>query len=289
MGKALFIMASGVLYIVATPIGHLDDFSPRAQRILQQVDLIAAEDTRHSSRLLSHFGITTPMVSYHEHNESQRTEQLLAKLQQGQSIALISDAGTPLISDPGFVVVRNARKAGFQVSPIPGPSAIMSALSVAGLPTDRFWFEGFLPAKTSQRKQRINELAQLQATWVVYESTHRIIDCLEDMQQVLQNETQVVIARELTKRFETVLSGSASELLERLQDEPIQQKGEFVVLVEGKVESAHTENEIPADVLHILQTLQTELPVKQAASLTAKISGLKKNLLYKVALSNKGS
>ncbi|WP_027706436.1 16S rRNA (cytidine(1402)-2'-O)-methyltransferase [Zooshikella ganghwensis] len=282
-------MASGVLYIVATPIGHLDDFSPRAQRILQQVDLIAAEDTRHSSRLLSHFGITTPMVSYHEHNESQRTEQLLAKLQQGQSIALISDAGTPLISDPGFVVVRNARKAGFQVSPIPGPSAIMSALSVAGLPTDRFWFEGFLPAKTSQRKQRINELAQLQATWVVYESTHRIIDCLEDMQQVLQNETQVVIARELTKRFETVLSGSASELLERLQDEPIQQKGEFVVLVEGKVESAHTENEIPADVLHILQTLQTELPVKQAASLTAKISGLKKNLLYKVALSNKGS
>ncbi|WP_325167623.1 16S rRNA (cytidine(1402)-2'-O)-methyltransferase [Zooshikella ganghwensis] len=136
-------MASGVLYIVATPIGHLDDFSPRAQRILQQVDLIAAEDTRHSSRLLSHFGITTPMVSYHEHNESQRTEQLLAKLQQGQSIALISDAGTPLISDPGFVVVRNARKAGFQVSPIPGPSAIMSALSVAGLPTDRFWFEGF--------------------------------------------------------------------------------------------------------------------------------------------------
>lgn len=282
-------MASGVLYIVATPIGHLDDFSPRAQRILQQVDLIAAEDTRHSSRLLSHFGVTTPMVSYHEHNESQRTEQLLAKLQQGQSIALISDAGTPLISDPGFVVVRNARKAGFQVSPIPGPSAIMSALSVAGLPTDRFWFEGFLPAKTSQRKQRINELAQLQATWVVYESTHRIIDCLEDMQQVLQNETQVVIARELTKRFETVLSGSASELLERLQDEPIQQKGEFVVLVEGKVESAHTENEIPADVLHILQTLQTELPVKQAASLTAKISGLKKNLLYKVALSNKGS
>ncbi|WP_212715740.1 16S rRNA (cytidine(1402)-2'-O)-methyltransferase [Zooshikella ganghwensis] len=282
-------MASGVLYIVATPIGHLDDFSPRAQRILQQVDLIAAEDTRHSSRLLSHFGITTPMVSYHEHNESQRTEQLLAKLQQGQSIALISDAGTPLISDPGFVVVRNARKAGFQVSPIPGPSAIMSALSVAGLPTDRFWFEGFLPAKASQRKQRINELAQLQATWVVYESTHRIIDCLEDMQQVLQNETQVVVARELTKRFETVLSGSASELLERLQDEPIQQKGEFVVLVEGKVESAHTENEIPADVLHILQTLQTELPVKQAASLTAKISGLKKNLLYKVALSNKGS
>ncbi|RDH45432.1 16S rRNA (cytidine(1402)-2'-O)-methyltransferase [Zooshikella ganghwensis] len=282
-------MASGVLYIVATPIGHLDDFSPRAQRILQQVDLIAAEDTRHSSRLLSHFGITTPMVSYHEHNESQRTEQLLAKLQQGQSIALISDAGTPLISDPGYVVVRNARKAGFQVSPIPGPSAIMSALSVAGLPTDRFWFEGFLPAKASQRKQRINELAQLQATWVVYESTHRIIDCLEDMEQVLQNETQVVIARELTKRFETVLSGSASELLERLQDEPIQQKGEFVVLVEGKVEPAHTENEIPADVLHILQTLQTELPVKQAASLTAKISGLKKNLLYKVALSNKGS
>ncbi|MGI0117357.1 16S rRNA (cytidine(1402)-2'-O)-methyltransferase [Zooshikella sp. RANM57] len=281
-------MTSGVLYIVATPIGHLDDFSPRAQRILQQVDLIAAEDTRHSSRLLSHFGITTSMVSYHEHNESQRTEQLLAKLQQGQTIALISDAGTPLISDPGFVIVREARNAGIQVSPIPGPSAIMSALSVAGLPTDRFWFEGFLPSKATQRKQRILELAQLQATWVVYESTHRIIDCLADMQQVLQVGTQVVIARELTKQFETVLSGSASELLERLQQEPVQQKGEFVVLVEGKAESVCSENEIPDDVLHILQTLQAELPIKQAASLTAKISGLKKNLLYKVALSNKG-
>ncbi|MBU2710218.1 16S rRNA (cytidine(1402)-2'-O)-methyltransferase [Zooshikella harenae] len=282
-------MTSGVLYIVATPIGHLDDFSPRAQRILQQVDLIAAEDTRHSSRLLSRFGITTPMVSYHEHNESQRTEQLLAKLQQGQAIALISDAGTPLISDPGFVIVREARNAGIQVSPIPGPSAIMSALSVAGLPTDRFWFEGFLPAKATRRKQRILELAQLQATWVVYESTHRIIDCLTDMQQVLPLGTQVVIARELTKQFETLLSGSASELLERLQQEPVQQKGEFVVLVEGKAESVSTENEIPEDVLHILQTLQAELPVKQAANLTAKISGLKKNLLYKVALSNKGS
>ncbi len=274
---------SGTLYVVATPIGNLDDLGPRAQRTLMDVALIAAEDTRHTARLLNHLGIERPMISLHEHNESQRVEQIVARLEAGDDVALVSDAGTPLIADPGFVLVRALRERGHRVVPIPGPCALIAALSAAGLPTDRFLFAGFLPAKGGPRRARIGELAERDETWLFYESPHRIRATLEDMQALL-GERRIVIARELTKTFETYLEGSATTLLERLTSDPNQARGEFVVMVAGappvETEGAWIEG---AALLRAL--LAEGVGVKQAAAVAAELLGGRKKAWYAQALS----
>lgn len=276
-------MEKGILYIVATPIGNRDDFSPRAAEILKQVDLIAAEDTRHSRPLMRHYGITTPLIAHHEHNERQVMQRILDKLESGESVALISDAGTPLISDPGFPLVRECHLKGIGVSPIPGPSAAVCALSAAGLPTDRFIFEGF-PARTSQARQKQFEaLLKEPRTVVFYESSHRITHCLEDMLKVFGETRQVVIARELTKMHETIISAPLGELVDLVGQDANQKKGEFVVLVAGAEKAGG--DTLDADTEKMLRILMEELPLKQAAAMTAKISGKKKNRLYKAALS----
>lgn len=271
----------GQLYIVATPIGNLRDITLRALDILKQVDLIAAEDTRHSKTLLQHYQINTPLISLHEHNEQQRSQELAAQLQAGKCLALISDAGTPLISDPGYQLVRTVREAGITVTPIPGACAVTAALSVSGLPTDRFCFEGFLPAKASMRQQYLATLLTESRTLIFYESPHRILDTLKDMAAVFTEPRRAVIARELTKTFETVLSGSLAELVQQLTADKNQQKGEFVILLAGNSAAATNSND---ESRRILQILLTDLPVKQAAQLAAQITGEKKNALYAMAL-----
>jgi 16S rRNA (cytidine1402-2'-O)-methyltransferase len=271
----------GVLYVVATPIGNLKDISLRAVEVLQNVACIAAEDTRHSLPLLQHFAIKTPMLAFHEHNERANTKKLIEKLKQGESIALISDAGTPLLSDPGFFLVHEARIAGIQVSPVPGPCAAIAALSVAGLPTDRFVFEGFLPAKSKQRRQRLEELRNEIRTLIFYEAPHRILDLMDDLINVLGEERSVVIARELTKRFETIHSGHLSELKKIIESDTNQQRGEIVVLIQGAKKSLE-EKQIATE--EILSVLLEELPLKQAVEIAAKITGERKNILYKQAL-----
>jgi 16S rRNA (cytidine1402-2'-O)-methyltransferase len=273
---------AGVLYVVATPIGNLLDVSARALDVLRRVALIAAEDTRHSKKLLSHYGIATPLLAVHEHNERDVTEKLLQRLIGGEDIALVSDAGTPLISDPGFYLVRAARQADLRVIPVPGPSALIAALSVAGLPSDRFLFEGFLPSKQTARRLRLQSLAETTATLVLYESSHRICASLRDMVDCLGEEREATVARELTKTYETILQGTLSELLERVESDSNQQKGEFVVLVQGA--PARERSEVDAEALRMLQVLLTELPLKQAAGLLAKMTGLSKNVLYEEGL-----
>ncbi|WP_263078516.1 16S rRNA (cytidine(1402)-2'-O)-methyltransferase [Endozoicomonas sp. Mp262] len=280
-------MSEAVLYVVATPIGNLGDMTPRAIEVLKQVEVIAAEDTRHSRRLLNHFGIGTPLLSCHEHNERQQAEKLLARLQQGDSVALISDAGTPLISDPGYFLVRTVREAGVKVVPVPGASAIIAALSVSGLATDRFFFEGFLPAKSSGRKKRLAELADFSCTWACYESTHRISDSLKDFAEVLGGSRYIVLAREMTKTFETVLAGTISEVMACLEDDSNQCKGEFVLLVEGKREE--TGQLIDKTTRELLARLLQELPIKKAAAVVADLSGHRKKELYDLALTLKDS
>ncbi|MFC6669569.1 16S rRNA (cytidine(1402)-2'-O)-methyltransferase [Marinobacterium aestuariivivens] len=275
-------MSEAVLYIVATPIGNLADMTPRAVEVLQSVSLIAAEDTRHSGRLMAHFNIKTPMISVHDHNERQRIERILQQLGLGESIALISDAGTPLISDPGFVLVRAVREAGFRVVPVPGCSALVAALSVAGLPSDRFVFEGFLAARAGARRQHLEALVAEPRTLVFYESPHRILASLEDMQACFGPERFVVVARELTKTFETVQGAPLGELLEWMHADSNQQKGEFVVLVQGA--PAPDTDTLDPEALRVLDLLLEELPVKQAAALASKITGVKKNALYQAAL-----
>lgn len=276
-------MSEAVLYVVATPIGNLADISERALKVLRSVDLVAAEDTRHTKQLLMHFVINKPLFSVHDHNEHQRVEKVLAELSAGKSIALVSDAGTPLISDPGFVVVQAVRKAGFPVVPVPGACAMVAALSAAGLPTDRFCFEGFLPAKSSGRKKQLKALEKESRTLVFYESPHRVLDSLKDMAEVLGGTREITLARELTKTFETFLSGSLEEVITMVEQDANQRKGEFVLVLAGaKVESDDEEQAIAAE--HVLNVLLEELPVKQAAALTAKITGLKKNALYQQAL-----
>lgn len=276
----------GVLYVVATPIGNLDDLTPRARQILSDVDVVAAEDTRHSGALLSHFGIHTPLISLHEHNEAERAARLLERLKAGEDVALISDAGTPLISDPGFDLVRAARQAGITVSPIPGACALVAALSVSGLPTDRFVFEGFLPAKSAARRDRIAALAAEPRTLVFYESVHRLQESLADMAEIFGAERLGVVARELTKLHEGVREAALAALAEWAGKDPMAAKGEVVILVAGapalEGQAANTEAE------RVLKTLLAELPVKQAAALAAEITGLKKNQLYEQALSLKG-
>ena len=273
---------SGVLYIVSTPIGNLGDLSPRAETVLKSVDLIAAEDTRHSRPLLHHFGINTPLMAYHEHNERQVMEKLVGRLMQGESIALISDAGTPLISDPGFPLVRECQLKGIRVSPVPGVSALIAALSVSGLPTDRFTFEGF-PARTNAaRIKQFESLMEEQRTLVFYESSHRVLATLMDMASVFGVQRRAVVARELTKTFETVLSGTLGELQQQMDQDPMQQKGEFVIVIAGAEPVAG--EAISPEVSRTLQILLEELPVKKAAAVTAKLTGLKKNQLYEAAL-----
>lgn len=271
----------GTLYVVATPIGNLDDLSPRAGAVLSRVALIAAEDTRHSSRLLRQHGIATATMSLHEHNEAQAAGRVIARLQAGDDVALISDAGTPLISDPGFNLLRACREAGLPVSPVPGPSAMIAALSVAGLPTDRFCFQGFLPRQGGARRERLQQLAAAPETLVFYESCHRIADSLADLVAVFGPDRPAALARELTKLHETVLRDSLAELAQRVVADPDQQRGEIVLVVAG-APPRDTEALAP-EVERLLQVLVAELPVRQAAALAAQWSGLKKNALYQRA------
>ncbi|AOE50479.1 16S rRNA (cytidine(1402)-2'-O)-methyltransferase [Kangiella sediminilitoris] len=275
--------ASGILYVVATPIGNIDDMSYRAVTTLQQVNLICAEDTRHSQRLMEHYAIKTPMMSLHEHNEQSRIQQIMDRLESGDSIALISDAGTPLISDPGFKLVRELRDKGYKVSPIPGPSAIVTALSVAGLATDSFSFWGFLPAKSSARKARYSELAEHSETLVFYESSHRIVDSLKDLLEVLGDRT-IAVARELTKNFETIISSETSKVIEMMLADSNQQKGEFVLIISGNTPS---EKGLSVEAKNVMGSLLSELPPNKAAKLAAQITGTKKKELYQWALEQK--
>jgi len=277
-------MSAGTLYIVATPIGNLEDITARAISVLHTVDLIAVEDKRHTSKLLKQFDIATPTLAYHDHSDKHMLDKLLTKLQAGKQLALVSDAGTPLISDPGYRLVFAARKAGIQVIPIPGACALVAALSIAGLPSDRFVFEGFLPAKQHGRRQRLDVLKQENRTMLFYEAPHRLLACLEDMQAVFGQQRRAVVARELTKLFETVLDGTVAELIDRVISDTNQQKGEFVLLVEGaSSESEHADQ----NVLNTLDILLRELPLKQAVALAAEITGHKKNQLYQIALKRK--
>ena len=274
---------AGTLFVVATPIGNLQDMSPRALQVLKDVRLIAAEDTRHSARLMQHFGIDTPMTACHDHNERDKGERLVERLLAGDDVALISDAGTPLISDPGYHLVRAAREAGVRVCPIPGPCALVAALSAAGLPSDRFAFEGFLPAKASGRRQRLQALAAEPRTWMLYEAPHRLLECLEDMRDILGPERQVVLARELTKTFETIRGAPVGELVEWVRSDSDQQRGECVLVVEA-MPARDEEAGLDPEAERVLDVLLEELPVKQAAALAAKITGQKKNRLYQLAL-----
>lgn len=279
--------AFGTLYVVATPIGNLDDISARALRVLREVALIAAEDTRHSQRLLQHFGIGTPLAACHEHNERDQGGRFIGRLQAGEDVALISDAGTPLISDPGFHLVRSARAAGIPVVPVPGACALIAALSAAGLPSDRFIFEGFLPAKATGRRQRLEALREEPRTLLFYEAPHRLLESVEDMLAVFGPERPALLARELTKTFETLKGLPLAELREFIAADSNQQRGECVLLV-GGWQAPEGEEAVSAESLRVLDLLLAEMPVKRAAALAAEITGVRKNLLYQAALERQG-
>ncbi|EKO3376927.1 16S rRNA (cytidine(1402)-2'-O)-methyltransferase [Vibrio fluvialis] len=274
------------LYIVPTPIGNLGDITQRALDVLSSVDVIAAEDTRHSGKLLAHFNIQTKTFALHDHNEQQKAQVLVEKLLAGQSIALVSDAGTPLISDPGYHLVTQCRQAGVKVVPLPGACAVITALSASGLPSDRFSFEGFLPAKSKGRKDKFMEIAKAERTCIFYESPHRITESLQDMLDVLGPERQVVLARELTKTFETIQGMPLGELIEWIEADDNRRRGEMVLLIHGYRDSA--EDVLPEEALRTLGILTKELPLKKAAAMTAEIYNLKKNALYKWGLDNLG-
>ena len=273
---------SGILYVVATPIGNLQDISLRALDILKNVDAIAAEDTRHTSGLLNHFGISKKLIAVHEHNEHQSAEKLLIQLNAGESIALVTDAGTPGISDPGAVVVDLVRKAGVKVVPVPGASAVIAALSASGITQNGFLFHGFLPASGSARRRALESLKTQTVTLVFYEAPHRILECIADLSLVLGPDRRITFARELTKTFETFYSCNLGEALAWLEADTNQQRGEFVLLVEAPVEKEA--EAIPEDAVHILKLLLAELPLKQAVKLATDITQLKKNDLYEFAL-----
>ena len=277
---------NSALYVVATPIGNLDDMTPRAVRVLSHVDLIAAEDTRHSGKLLRHFGITTKMTAFHEHNERNQVPRLIKILRTGKSIALISDAGTPLLNDPGFHLVRAARAADIRIVPIPGACAAVAALSAAGLPSDRFTFEGFPPARRAARRTYFRERARERRTLIFYESPHRIIESLDDMAAEFGAMRPAAIARELTKQFETIRLGGLAELRDWLSQDQNRRLGEFVVLVHGAEKEAM--HEMDPDAERILRILMRDLPLSEAAALAAEITGLKKNRLYQRALDLQG-
>lgn len=275
-------LESGI-YVVATPIGNLGDISERAINTLAQADVIAAEDTRHTRRLLDAVGVDTPMISLHEHNEFDRAESLIERVKAGQTIALVSDAGTPLISDPGGILVQKARQRGVRVVTIPGPSAVIAALSISGLAVGRFVFDGFLPSKAKAREEQLEQYLEETRVVVFYESPHRIVDSLKSFQKVLP-ERQLVLARELTKTFETVLQGSPAELLDVMAEDANQTKGEFVVLLAGAPE-ATAEEGVSVEAQGWLRALLPLMPVKKAASVVAERTGAKKNELYQLALS----
>ena len=271
--------AKGCLYLVATPIGNLADISQRAIETLRQVDVIAAEDTRHSQHLLNHLGITTRSLAYHEHNEDRLTPQLIAQLQQGSSIALISDAGTPLVSDPGYRLVEQAHAHGIRVVPIPGACAAIAALAAAGLATDRFVFEGFPPAKQQARQNYLETLKHETRSLVFYISCHRILETLHDMRDIFGAMREVTLARELTKTFETIRKTTLAELCDWVEADSNQRKGEMVLVVAG---AADIVDDAAAE--RVLEILLAELPVKQAAGIAAKLTGGNKNELYRAAL-----
>lgn len=273
----------GTLYVVATPIGNLEDISARALRVLREVALIAAEDTRHSARLLQHFGINTPLAACHEHNEREQGSRLVQRLLAGDDLALISDAGTPLISDPGYHLVRNARAAGVRVVPVPGACALIAALSASGLASDRFVFEGFLPARATARRQRLQALLEEPRTLILYEAPHRLLECLADLSELFGVERPAVLARELSKTFETIKGAPLGELHDWVAADSNQQRGECVLLVEGW-QAPEGEEALSAEALRVLDLLLAELPLKRAAALTAEITGVRKNLLYQQAL-----
>lgn len=277
-------MAEGILYCVATPIGNLEDITARALRILAEVSKVYAEDTRVTRRMFAHFGIQNTLESLHDHNETSRVAQIQRELAEGMSVALVSDAGTPLISDPGYKLVNALGAAGCKIVPVPGASALIAALSVAGLPTDRFAFEGFLPAKSVSRRKLLTGLEAESRTLVFYESSHRIADLLEDMLAVFGGERQIVVLRELTKLYESIYRGTATEILQHMAADSDRSRGEFVVVVAGKVcdESADALAVLNAD--KVLAVLLEVLPVKQAAAVAARLTGLPKNQLYRQAL-----
>ena len=276
----------GTLYVVATPIGNRGDMGARAVEVLKSVDRIAAEDTRHSRPLLESLGVRRPMTALHEHNECEQAERLVERLRAGESIALISDAGTPLISDPGFNLVRAARQAGVLVVAVPGPSALIAALSVAGLPTDRFVFEGFLPAKGGARRERLKDLTDEPRTLVFYESSHRIVESLADMRDLLGPEREAVVARELTKAFEQVQGDTLGQLAAWILADPNRRRGEFVVLVRGAERPAA--EGVDAEALRVLEILLAELPLAKAAALAARITGSRRKALYQAGLALHG-
>ena len=276
---------TGILYIVATPIGNLPDITQRALDTFAQVDLIAAEDTRHSGLLLSHYGIKKPFFALHDHNEQEKAHILVEKLKQGSNIALISDAGTPLISDPGFHLVRQCREAGIRVVPLPGACAAITALCASGIASDRFCFEGFLPAKSKARKDKLENIAEEDRTLIFYESTHRILDTLEDMQSVLGEERYIVLAREITKTWETITGNTIKNLREWLLEDANRTKGEMVLIVEGKPKSDNND-EISSQAVKALELIAEELPLKKAAAIVAELYGYKKNALYQFGLAH---
>ena len=276
---------TGILYIVATPIGNLQDITQRALDTFAQVDLIAAEDTRHSGLLLSHYGIKKPFFALHDHNEQEKAHILVEKLKQGSNIALISDAGTPLISDPGFHLVRQCREAGIRVVPLPGACAAITALCASGIASDRFCFEGFLPAKSKARKDKLENIAEEDRTLIFYESTHRILDTLEDMQAVLGEGRYIVLAREMTKTWETITGNTIKNLREWLLEDPNRTKGEMVLIVEGKPKSDNND-EISPQAVKALELIAEELPLKKAAAIVAELYGYKKNALYQFGLAH---
>ena len=270
---------TGKLWVVATPIGNLDDLSARAREVLCNVGLIAAEDTRHSAALLKHIGSDARTFALHEYNEREASAQLVQRMREGATIALISDAGTPLVSDPGYRLVRAAREAGITVSPLPGACAAIAALSVAGLPSDRFVFEGFLPAKSAARRARLETLRADTRTLIFYESSHRIADALDDFAAVFGGGRRAVIARELTKLFETVLDGALADLTARIKADANQQRGEFVVLVAGAGDEADAAR--LAEGRRVFELLRKDLPPGRAAKLAAEITGAPRNALYR--------
>lgn len=270
-------MNQGTLYIVATPIGNLDDMTARAIETLKSVDIVAAEDTRHTRKLFDRFGIDSRLIALHEHNESQKAGDLVNRLNDGKSIALVSDAGTPLVSDPGYRLVQAAADAGIRISPIPGASAVTAALSVSALPTDRFTFEGFLPAKQSARRASLEALTKEPRTLVFYESSHRVEASLADMQDIFGADRQASICREMTKQFETILRGSLSELSEQVAADSNQTKGEFVIVVSG---SERAESEELAAGLEMATALLEHLPASKAAKVAAKLTGASRRSIY---------
>ncbi|MDH3419844.1 MAG: 16S rRNA (cytidine(1402)-2'-O)-methyltransferase [Gammaproteobacteria bacterium] len=270
--------SQGVLYVVGTPIGNLEDLSARAQRTLATVDLVAAEDTRHTRGLLSNIGLKQTLIVYQQHNESRQTERLIDVLAEGKSVALVSDAGTPLISDPGLTLVAAALDAGIEVVGIPGPSALVTALSISGLPAERFIFEGFLPRRAAARRSHLETLRHEPRTMVFYEAVHRVVDTVADLKAIFGSDRRIALARELTKLHESLESGTLAQIAARLGDD-IPLKGEFVLVVAGASEAAGGD---VAEATRVFEILHAELPATSAAKLTAKITGISRNEVYRL-------